>query len=137
VQFLMHGFAGDSEHEEQRIMEVIREATLQLRAVDAPGLVVLDADEDCGLLGRVEHVEEALRTETWARGLAAVVVLEHAVTVDEEIDEVRVDYVVEIVPGRLAAALGGTLLTGLRVCDQGHLHCDTLLAPPERCRFSG
>lgn len=133
VQFQMNGLARDIEHDGQRLLELIQKAAKQLDALEAPGLVVLDAGNDYALLGHVIDIERTLRTEHWARKLAGVAIVTQTFTADDEIGDMRASNVINVVPGLQAAALRDTLLTGLRQCDQGHLHADPLLAPPKKC----
>jgi hypothetical protein len=133
VQLGMHSHSADPEHQAQRLFQIVQEAAKQLRALpDLPGLVVLDADADLGILNHLGEIESML-TEEWARGLAAVAVVTKTTSSDERLQEARLDTVVRIVKGPLSQALVGTLLPGLRICERGHYHVDPLLRPSHRC----
>jgi hypothetical protein len=134
VQISMYSRRNDYEHEANRLFTTVREAANQLAAVrDVPGLVVLDADADLGILNHLNEVE-AMLTEDWARSLAGVAVVTKDSSADEQIGDARLDTVVRIIPGRLARSLAGTLVPRLRVCERGHLHVDPLLHPGAVCR---
>lgn len=134
VQLGMYSRRSDYEHEAKRLFNTVREAAMQLAAIrDVPGLVVLDADADLGILNHVDEVE-AMLTEDWARSLAGVAIVTKDSSADEQIGDARLDTVVRIVPGPLASSLSKTLVPGLRVCERGHLHVDPLLRPGATCR---
>lgn len=133
VQLGMHSHSVDAEHQAQRLFKIVQEAAKQLRAVpNLPGLVVLDADADFGILNYIGEIEVML-TEEWAHGLAAVAIVTKTTTSDDRLREARLDTVVRIVSSRMSQALIGTLLPGLRVCERGHYHVDPLLRPSQRC----
>lgn len=135
VQFAMRGLEQDVEYDGQRIFETVREAAEQTRKVEGvPGLIVIDADDNYMLLNQVGNVYELLHSASWATGIAGVAFVTATGTSDDQIKESRTDTIVRIVPGLQAEALTNTLLSGLRMCDQEHLHCDTLMVPARRCK---
>lgn len=133
VQLGMYSRRKDYEHEAKRLFNTVREAAKQLAAIrDVPGLVVLDADADLGILNHLGELE-AMLTEEWARGLAGVAIVTNDSSADEQFGDARLDTVVRIVPGLLSSCLEKTLVPGLRVCEHGHLHVDPLLRPGTSC----
>jgi hypothetical protein len=134
VQLGMYSQRTDSEHEAKRLFSTLQEAAKQLAVVhNVPGLIVLDADGDLGILNHIEQIKAAL-AEEWARSLAGVAIVTKDSSADEQIGDARLDTVIRIVPGPLASVLSSTLLTGVRVCERGHFHVDPLLRPGSVCR---
>jgi hypothetical protein len=65
----------------------VRDAAIQLAAIrDVPGLVVLDASADLGILNHLDEVE-AMLAEDWARSLAGVAIVTKDSSADEQIGE--------------------------------------------------
>lgn len=137
IDWTIHGLSEDFEYDAARISETVREAATQLRALqNTPGLVVLDGAWNMGIVNQLGSLQEILDTEPWTSGLAGVAVLRHIGTADESSEPSCVHNVVSIVPGRAHDALKRTLLPRLRACEQGHLHFDPLVPPPDRCQLS-
>ena len=134
VQLGMYSHRDDHDHEAKRLFSTVREAAMQLSAIrDVPGLIVLDADADLGILNHVDELETMLH-EAWAQGLAGVAIVTKDSSADEEIGDARLDTAIRIVPGPLAGSLSNTLIPELRLCERGHLHIDPLLRPGKTCR---
>lgn len=137
VQLGMYGLPGDDERDAKDLIDIVQEAAEQLRALgDMPGLVLLDADGDLGILRHLRTIHETLATEMWAKTLAGVALVTRTSSVVEELGESRIDAIVHVVPGPKIAALETTLLPRLRLCDRKHFHSDPLLDPPPRCHLT-
>lgn len=143
VQFAMRGADAGHEHDGLRLFETIQEAAQQLRAVEetvhlkgTPGLVIIDAEANFTILNHLDDVHESLRTESWARGLAAVAIVTRSTSGDEEFGDLRSDTSVRIVPGPRVSLLEATLLAGMRVCEREHFHVDTMMAAAKECQLA-
>lgn len=126
-----HGLDRDAATEYQRTRDELQRAASQLAAVDAPGLVVLDMGRDSLLTNHFEAVREEITTETWAARLAGVLF------VDRVSSATTSHCIVHCAAGPLGHALEDTLLPGLRVCERGHLHADTVLRRSATCDLAG
>ena len=113
---VLHGLPVDFRHEDHRTVRHVREAADQLRDLGLPGIVVLSALLDGDLPGQMHAVRAAL-AETWAREIAAVMIIE------PELPGFRL----LLERGQAISEMDSLPFDRLRICDHGHAHVDTFL----------
>ncbi|MCC7542750.1 MAG: hypothetical protein IT379_41425 [Deltaproteobacteria bacterium] len=121
------GLQRDETHEFGRVYDEVQRAANQLRAVDSPGLVVLDLGRDRLLTNHYEPLRVTLQDESWATELAGVLF------VDRSGSGSRSHTVLHLVPGKLFETLVETLGSGMIFCDRDHMHAPGLLGATEPC----
>lgn len=122
------GLERDQAHESDRVYQEVQRAAAQLRALDLPGLIVLDMGRDGLLTNQYTALRELLEVESWAAHLAGAVFVDRFAA-----GTGRSHTVLHVVPGTLVEALDHTFGSGVIVCDAGHRHAPGLLRAVEPC----